>query len=458
MYAPALHGALFDPTDLRRLFDDRARLSAMLAFEAALARAEAACGLFDPTLAAAIVACCEADLYDPEAIGEQAANGGNPAIPLVAALTAKVRERDPEAARFVHYGATSQDVIDTATVLCLREALAAMAAELDALIDSCASLASAHRDTLRPARTLLQQALPTTFGLEVAGWLDALLRHRERLMAMRPRLLVVQFGGAAGTLASLGDAGADVAAALADALDLGPSDLPWHTQRDRIGELAGWLAGLAGSLGKIAGDLALSMQHETGELYEPAEPGRGGSSTLPHKRNPVAAVLVRQAALRAPNLAAALFAAMPQEFERGAGGWHAEWETLVDLVVTVGGALAHLRPTLAGLEVDAERMRANLETTRGLIFAEGVQMALAPRLGRLEAHDRVAAACRQAAAEGRHLREVLAADTEIVAALGVDGLARLFDPAHGLGAARRFTDNVLERWRALRAGDRSGRT
>jgi 3-carboxy-cis,cis-muconate cycloisomerase len=454
VYAPALHGALFDPSLLRRLFDDRARLSAMLAFEAALARAEAACGLFDPARAATIVACCDADLYDVEAIGEEAAKGGNPAIPLVKALTAKVRERDAEAARFVHYGATSQDVIDTAVVLCLRDALASMAAELDAVADICASLAEAHRDTVRPARTLLQQALPTTFGLEVAGWLDALLRHRERLDALRPRLLVVQFGGAAGTLAALGEAGPDVAEALADALGLGLPDLPWHSHRDRIGELAGWLAGLAGTLGKIAGDLALSMQHEVGELLEPPEPGRGGSSTLPHKRNPVASVLIRQAALRAPGLAATLFAAMPQEFARGAGGWHAEWESLADLVVTVGGALAHLRPTLTGLEVDVARMRAGLDLTRGLVFAEAVQMALAPMIGRMEAHDRIEAACRQAVAEGRHLRDVLAEDADIVAALGAEGLERAFDPANYLGAARRFTDHVLERWRKLRAGGR----
>lgn len=458
MYAPALHGPLFDPGGLRRHFDDRARLDAMLAFEAALARAEAAAGLFDPARAAAIVACCDAALYDPDAIGEAAAAGGNPAIPLVRALTAKVRERDAEAARFVHWGATSQDVIDTATVLCLRGALASVAAELDATIDICASLAAAHRDTVRPARTLLQQALPTTFGLEAAGWLDALLRHRERLEALRPRLLVVQFGGAAGTLAALGDSGPEVAEALADALGLGLPDLPWHAQRDRIGEVAGWLAGLAGTLGKIAGDLALAMQHEVAELFEPAEPGKGSSSTLPHKRNPVTSVLVRQAALRAPALAAALHTAMLQEHERGAGGWHAEWETLADLVVTVGGALAHLRPAFAGLEVDAERMRANLDFTRGLVFAEAVQTAVAPRIGRLQAHDRIEAACRRAVAEGRHLREVLAEEAEIVAALGADGLATAFDPARYLGAARRFTDKVLERWRRLRGGGRDGRT
>jgi 3-carboxy-cis,cis-muconate cycloisomerase len=311
-----------------------------------------------------------------------------------------------------------------------------------------------QRITVRAARTLLQQALPTTFGLEVAGWLDALLRHRDRLEALRPRLLVIQFGGAAGTLASLGEAGSDVAESLADALGLGLPDLPWHSHRDRIGELAGWLAGLAGTLGKIAGDLALSMQSEVGELFEPAAPGRGGSSTLPHKRNPICSVLVRQAALRAPALAATLFAAMPQEHERAAGAWHAEWETLADLVVTVGGALAHLRPTLAALDVDVERMRAGLDLTHGLILAEAVQMALAPVIGRMDAHLRVEAACRRALAEGRHLREVLVEDGDILAALGADALARLFDPHNYLGAAHRFTDRVLARWRELRQGGR----
>ncbi|GBD44231.1 3-carboxy-cis,cis-muconate cycloisomerase [bacterium HR40] len=457
MYAPALHGGLFDPAHLRRLFDDRARLSAMLAFESALARAEAACGLLSPSHAATIVACCEPALYDPETIGEEAAEGGNPAIPLVRALMAKVQERDPEAAAYVHWGATSQDVIDTATVLCLREALDAIEIVLDEVIAVCAELVEAHRDTLRTARTLLQPALPTTFGFEVAGWLDALLRHRMRLSEMRPRLLVVQLGGAAGTLAALGDAGPDVVMALADALGLECPDLPWHGQRDRIGELAGWLAGLSGSLGKIATDLVLSMQAEVDELREPPAPGRGGSSTLPQKRNPVGAILVRQAALRAPGLAATLFATAVQEFERGAGGWHAEWETLADLVVTVGGALVGVRQILTGLEVDSERMRRRLADSRGLLLAEAVQMALAPRLGRIEAKKRVEAACREAIARDLGLGEVLQADPAIRAALGEERLAQLLVPENYLGAARKFANAVLQRWRAQRRGGGNGR-
>jgi 3-carboxy-cis,cis-muconate cycloisomerase len=292
-------------------------------------------------------------------------------------------------------------------------------------------------------RTWLQQALPTTFGLKAAGWLDAVTRDRERLGAARRRVLVLQFGGAVGTLAALGSRGAEVAAALASALHLRLPELPWHAHRDRIAEIGGVLGICTGTLGKIARDLALSAQTEIGELGEPEADGRGGSSTLPHKRNPVASAIALSAAARVPGLVATLLGAMDQEHERGLGGWHAEWETLPEIVALSGGALHHLTDAVCGLRVDAVRMRANLEATQGAIFAEAVQMALGSSLGRAEAHERVASACRKARAERRHLREVLTADETIARLLSAADLERLFDPAGYLGEAGRFVDRVL---------------
>jgi 3-carboxy-cis,cis-muconate cycloisomerase len=290
----------------------------------------------------------------------------------------------------------------------------------------------------------MQHALPTTLGLKAAGWLSAIERHRTRLAEMRPRLLVVQFGGAAGTLAALGDKGPAVAEAVARELDLGLPDVPWHGQRDRVAELATAAGLLVGTLGKIARDISLMMQTEVGEAFEPAGEGRGGSSTMPHKRNPVSSAVVLAAATRIPNLVATMLAAMVQEHERGLGGWHAEWSTLPDLCVLTGGALRHAAETLAGLEVDAGRMRANLESTGGLILAEAVQMALGAKIGRLAAHELVEAACKRAVAGRRHLREVLAADGTVTAHLSAAELDRLLDPVNYLGSAEEFVARVLK--------------
>jgi len=451
----ALFDPLFDAAGVAPLFADASRLQAMLDFEAALARAEAACGIFAGSEAETIARHCRAGLFDTAAIGRAAPAGGNPAIPLVEALTAKVAAVDPAAARWVHFGATSQDVIDTATVLLLRRLHPMFEERTAALAAILADRAAAHRDTPMVARTFLQHAVPTTFGCKLAGWLDALLRHRDRLAELEGRLFVLQFGGAAGTLAALGEKGPAVAARLAEGLGLGRPDIPWHGHRDRLAEFAGWLASLAGCLGKMAQDLALMMQTEVGELAEPGEGGRGGSSTMPQKRNPVACTLVLGACRQVPELAGSLFATMLQEHERGLGGWHAEWRILPELCVLVGGALARLQETLAGLEVDVARMRRNLELTDGLVMAEAVRIALVEALGREAAGRRLAAACRRARTEGRHLREVLAADPEIVSRLGERKLTALFDPAGYLGAAPAFVDAVLARYRERGEG-RSG--
>lgn len=434
---------LFTGAAARAWFSDRARLQGMLDFEAALARAEAKTGVIPQAAVGAIVAQCDATLYDIPELAAATAKAGNPAIPLVKALTAKVAAQDSEAARYVHWGATSQDAMDTGLVLQLRQTLTGLQADLGRLSAALAELAAAHRQTPMVGRTWLQHALPITFGLKAAGWLEAIERHRHRLDELRPRLLALQFGGAAGTLAALGDKGLLVATALSEELALGLPAMPWHTARDRIVEFGAALGLLVGSLAKIARDVSLMMQTDIGEAFEPAEEGRGGSSTMPHKRNPVAAAVVLAASTRAPQLVASLLSGMPQEHERGLGGWHAEWATLPELVQIAVGALDQVIQTIAGLEVDSGRMRANLETTNGLIMAEAVMMALGAKIGRLAAHDRIETACRRAVTERRHLRDVLAEDTVVSQHLGLAELDRLFDPLGYIGMAPAMVDRVL---------------
>jgi 3-carboxy-cis,cis-muconate cycloisomerase len=434
---------LFGTPEAASAFSDAARLQGMLDFEAALARVQAALGVIPAAAAPAIAGKARAELFDVAEIGRAAARAGNPAIPLVRRLTALVAEHDEAAARFVHWGATSQDAMDTGLVLQLRAFLGPLEADLGRLAAGLARLAEEHRDTAMVGRTWLQQALPTTFGLKAAGWLDAVGRHRERLAEMRPRLLVVQLGGAAGTLASLGGRGIEVAEALAGELGLAAPALPWHGARDRVAELAAWLGLLAGTLGKTARDWSLMTQTEVGEVLEPAGEGRGGSSTMPHKRNPVAAAAVLAAAVRAPGLVATMLSAMVQEHERGLGGWHAEWETLPELAVLAAGALRQAAEAVEGLEVDPARMRANLGLTRGLIMAEAVQMALGAKLGRQQAHGLAERASKRAVAEGRELGAVLAEDGTVTAALAPGELERLLDPSTYLGVAAAFVDRAL---------------
>ncbi|MCP3723184.1 3-carboxy-cis,cis-muconate cycloisomerase [Paraburkholderia sp. CNPSo 3272] len=425
-----------------------ATLQRMLDVEAALARASAAHGVIPQSAVAAIVAACAADQLDAPALARDAALGGNLAIPLVKQLTARVKAADPEAAKYVHWGATSQDIIDTATVLQLRDALALIERGIDALCATLADLARTHRATPAVGRTWLQQALPTTLGLKFAQWLDAMLRHRERLVVLRERALVLQFGGAAGTLASLRDAAPAVSAALAQELGLALPALPWHTQRDRIAEAASFFGMLIGTLGKIARDISLQMQTEVGELGEPAAAGKGGSSTMPHKRNPVGCAAVLTAATRAPGLVATVFAGMVQEHERALGGWQAEWDALPDLARLAGGALAQIEQITAGLEVRPERLAANLDITHGLILGEAVMLALGDRIGRLDAHHLVEHASKSAVQSGRTLYEVLAADPAVTRHLDEARLKALLDPANYVGQAPAFVDAVLASYEA----------
>jgi 3-carboxy-cis,cis-muconate cycloisomerase len=428
---------------MRAVCDDAAQLQHMLDFEAALARAEAATGVIPNEAAEAIARACKAAEFDFAALAEAATRSGNLAIPLVKALTARVAGSDAEAARYVHWGATSQDVIDTAAMLTLRAAIDVLLQDLDRAVAGFAKLARHHRNTAAVARTWLQHALPMPFGLKLAEYAAALWRSRRRLTRLREETLALQFGGAAGTLAALGDKGLLVAGQLAEELKLPLPEAPWHTHRDRIAEAASTLAILAGSCGKIARDISLLMQTDVAEAFEPSGDGRGGSSTMPHKRNPVAAATALAAATMAPNLAATILAAQVQDHERSAGPWHAEWPTLPTLLVVTSGALAATVDIAEGLEVDVARMRLNLDATHGLIMAEAVTMALAARIGKSDAHHLVETASKKAVAENRHLHDVLTRDTKISAELGADQIARLFEPTAYQGASQALIDRLL---------------
>ena len=429
---------------MRAVFSDRGRLQGMLDFEAALARAEARLGVIPPSVVAPIAAACRAELYNPGALAAATATAGNPAIPMIQALRERVRlsEGDAEAARFVHFGATSQDAMDTGLMLQLKAGVALVSADLGRIAAALGGLARTHQGTLIVGRTWLQQAQPTTFGLKVAGWLDAVRRDEVRLAAYAARGLAVQIGGAVGTLAAIGPAGLEVAAALAGDLGLACPLLPWHTQRDRVAEAGTTLALVVGTMGKIARDASLMMQTEVAEVFEPDAPGRGGSSAMPQKRNPIGSSAVLAAAARVPALAAILLGAMAQAHERGLGDWQAEWETLPEIALLAGGAVAQIAQLLDGLEVDAARMRENLDATGGQIYAGAVAIALT-RAGMVSAHAAVEKACRRAAAERRPLREVLAEDAEIRGRLGDAELDRLFDPANAVGLAAALVERML---------------
>lgn len=438
LLAPLLSSAA-----MRAICDDSALLQHMLDFEAALARAEAATGVIPQAAAGPIGAACRAENFDLAALADAATRAGNLAIPLVKTLTANVAKADADAARYVHWGATSQDVIDTATMLGLRAAIDALLADLDRAVAGFAKLAVAHRDTAVVARTWLQHALPMPFGLKLAEYAAALHRSRGRLKALRTDALALQFGGAAGTLAALGDRGLAVAEQLARDLGLPLPDAPWHTHRDRIADAASVLAILCGTCGKIARDVSLMMQTDVGEAFEPSGAGRGGSSTMPHKRNPVAAASALAAATMAPNLAATIFAAQVQDHERSAGPWHAEWPTLPQLQLVTSGALAAIVDIAEGLEVDAARMRRNLDATHGLIMAEAVSMALAVSIGKSEAHHLIEEASRKSVAAKRHLRDVLAEDPRVTAHLDASRLAGLFEPMAYQGVSQALIDRLL---------------
>lgn len=441
----SLHGTLFGAAPVDAAFTDQAGLQALLDVEAALAEAQAALGIIPASAAGPIRAAARADIYDAAALATAALAAGNIVIPLVAALTARVTRESVDAARWVHWGATSQDILDTGLVLQLRNAGPAILALLDHAAAAAAGHARRHAATPMAGRTWLQHATPITFGLKAAGWCDLLSRVRDRLAEALERARVLQLGGAAGTLAAFGPRGLELQEALGARLGLAVPTLPWHAHRDRLADLAAALGVATGALGKIGRDLALLAQTEVGEAVEGAPAGGGGSSTMPQKQNPVGSAVALAVATRAPGLVATMLAALPQEHERGLGGWQAEWDTLPELVRLTGGAARAIAEALDSLEVDPDRMRRNLALGGGLSAAEAVAMALARHVGKEEAHRLVAEACRRAVAERRQVTELLAEEVSVVKHLTSAEIERLLDPAAYLGHAEALVARALNR-------------
>jgi 3-carboxy-cis,cis-muconate cycloisomerase len=427
---------------LSELFSDDSVLQAMLSFEVALARVEGKLGIIPRAAAQAIPAARAADL-DAAVIAAETPQSGTPAIPFVRALMESVRTKNKVAAGFVHWGATSQDLCDTALVLLLQKAQQIFDADLRRLERALQRQSERHKDTVMLGRTLLQAAPPTTFGLKAAGWLGAVHRGHERLTSAFEDCVVLQFGGASGTLAALGSDGPRIAQALAAELKLQCPESPWHTQRDRMAALICACGVLTGSLAKMARDITLLAQNEVGEVSEPSGAGRGGSSTMPQKQNPVGSVLTLAAAQRVPGLVSSFLSAMVQEHERAAGGWQSEWSIISGVVQNTGLAIACMAEVVEGLVVDPERMRANIAATKGAIFAERASILLGKKMGRDAAHKLMQQASQKAAAEKRNLSEVLAGMPEVSEHLNATTLRDMETPENYLGAAEDFRKALL---------------
>jgi len=433
---------IFTTEAMRAVFSDENRVQKYLDFEAALARAEASLGLIPKDAAAEIVKHCSADKIDMVKLKAATEKIGAPVLPVTKQLTALCAGKHGE---WVHWGATTQDVTDTATVLQIKEALALVGAEIDAICDALAALAKKYRDTPMAGRSKLQQAVPVTFGYKMATVLAAFARHKQRLSELKPRVLVGEFGGAAGTLSSLGHDGLKVQEALMRELKLGAPDITWHTVRDTFGEVGCFLGLLTGTCGKIALDVKLLMQTEVGEVSEPAGEGRGSSSTMPQKRNPISSVYITAQTAIVKQLVAALLEAQVEDHERGTGPWEIEWIVLPEIFMLTAGALKQTRVILEGIEVNEQRMRENLDITNGLIMSEAVMMGLGHAMGRDTAHHLVSDLAKEAAKSGKPLIDLLAADKEIAKHADRKKLEALMDPANYLGVAGEMVDRVLKK-------------
>jgi 3-carboxy-cis,cis-muconate cycloisomerase len=441
-----IFGTLYGTDEVRDLFSDRTHLQLMLDVEAALAHAESKLGLVPAPVADAISRAARVENLRLEYVADSTRRVGYPVVAIVKELG---RIAGDEAARYIHLGATTQDILDTALVLQLRRAFSIVRRDLIALARALADRAAQFRDVPICGRTHLQHAVPTTFGLKCAVWASPLVTHVERLDQATPRILVVQLGGAAGTLAALGADGPAVVEALAHELTLGVPDLPWHAQRDRFAETATLLSLICGSLSKFALDISLMMQTEVGELSEPHEEGRGGSSTMPQKRNPIASEYVIGATRAVHALVPVILGSMIADHERATGPWQSESLALPQCVALTAGALAHALSIAQGMTIDVDRMRRNLELTGGLIMAEAIATALGPRIGRAAAEAAIARACNRSIAEGMPLATILRMDPELRPHLADDEIDRLMNPALYLGSAGAFIDRVVARVAAL---------
>lgn len=443
---------MFTTPEMSGIFSGRTLVQRTLDFEAALARAQSRAGMMPAAAAEAIGAKCRVDLFDVDALFRDGAEAGTLAVPLVGKLTDLV---EGEAKKFVHWGTTTQDAVDTAVMLQIKDGLDLLIGRLLEIGATCASLAERHRRTPMAGRTFLQHAVPITFGLKAARWLGLSTRLVRKLRTLCADTLAVQLGGAAGTLAGMGDHGVRVMEFLAEELGLTVPDLPWHTERDRIAEVAAALGVVAGGMGKIAGDLALLSQIEVGEVSTDAAATKGRSSTMPHKRNPVEAAAATASARLAIGMVPVVLSSAVQEHERAAGAWQAEWQAVPDLFRFTAGAVEWTYRALSNLHVHADRMRVNLEHTRGQIMAEALTMALAARLGRPEAYRIVQRASDRAAQRGISLHEAAAEDEEIRGAISPERLERVFEVSGYLGSTEALIDRALDGFRALREQTRA---
>jgi 3-carboxy-cis,cis-muconate cycloisomerase len=446
MTATALDSAIFrdifSTPQMRQVFSDEARTGYYLEIEAALARAQARLGIIPQEAAREIERQCRIENIDLARLKQQTERIGYPILGVVQQIVGLCADGLGE---WCHWGATTQDITDTGAIMQIRAALDLVEQDMEAIATALADLARRYRDTPMAGRSNLQQAVPLTFGFKMAALLAAMQRHRERLAQLRPRVLVGEFGGAVGTLASLGDSGLEVQAALMQELRLGQPEIAWHTVRDRIGEVACFLGLVTGTLGKISMDVKLLMQTEVAEVYEPFHEARGSSSTMPQKRNPISCLYIHSTVALVRQHVAALLEAAVADHERSTGPWEIEWIALPEIFLLAAGALSQTRLLVEGLEVDAERMRANLDLTHGMIVSEAVMMGLGPHLGRQRAHDLVYDICRKVAATGEPLLELLAQNAEISKHLPRAELAKMCDPASYLGLASAMVDNVLAR-------------
>ncbi|MGB5182950.1 MAG: 3-carboxy-cis,cis-muconate cycloisomerase [Xanthobacteraceae bacterium] len=433
---------IFSTEAMRTVFSDENRVQKYLDFEAALARAQARLGIIPTEAAEEICRHCHAAEMDFAKLKIQTERIGYPVLPVVQQLVGLCRDGLGE---WCHWGATTQDITDTATVMQMREALVLIERHIDDIAGALAALARKYRDTPMAGRSNLQQAVPITFGYKMATLLAAFARHRERLSELRSRVLVGEFGGAAGTLSSLGGRGLATQAELMKELKLGVPAIAWHTVRDCIAEVGCFLGLVTGTCGKIALDVKLLMQTEVEEVYEPFHEGRGSSSTMPQKRNPISSVYITALVSVVRQQVAALLDAMVEDHERATGPWEIEWIVVPEIFCLTAGALAQTEFVLKGLQVDAKKMRANLDLTKGLIVSEAVMMGLGPYLGRQYAHDLVYDICRKVVATGRPLIDLLAENAEIAKHLDRPALEKLCDPANYLGEAGAMVDRVLAR-------------
>jgi 3-carboxy-cis,cis-muconate cycloisomerase len=433
---------IFTTPEMREVFSDERRTGYYLEIEAALARAQGRLGIIPDKAAREIERQCRIENIDLARLKQQTERVGYPILGVVQQIVDLCANGLGE---WCHWGATTQDITDTAAIMQIRAALELVEKDMEATAAALADLSRRYRDTPMAGRSNLQQAVPLTFGFKTAALLAAMQRHRERLAQLRPRVLVGEFGGAVGTLASLGADGLKVQAAMMDELGLGQPDIAWHTVRDRIGEVACFLGLLTGTLGKISMDVKLLMQTEVAEVYEPFHEARGSSSTMPQKRNPISCLYIHSTVALVRQHVAALLEAAVADHERSTGPWEIEWISLPEIFLLASGALAQTKLLVCGLEVDADRMRANLDLTRGMIVSEAVMMGLGPHLGRQRAHDLVYDICRKVSATGVPLVELLAQNADISKHLTRAELDKMCDPAAYLGLAGAMVDKVLAR-------------